>query len=72
MVTLRSEPSQHVVARVRDDFADAELGTALWLLRECVDDDERMAALLDADGDLATLVLAIEDRIRTRRLEPDR
>ena len=37
---------------------------ALWLLRECADDDERMSALCDADGDLTMLVLAVEDRLR--------
>lgn len=54
--------SEHVIAKVEDDFPDSELNTALWLLRECASDDDRMGALLDADGDLATLVLAIEDR----------
>ncbi len=58
--------SEQIIALVRDDFPDSELGTALWLLRECVDDDERMSALLDADGDLTTLVLAIEDRAELR------
>jgi hypothetical protein len=54
--------SERIIALVRNDFPDAELGTALWLLRECADDEERMGALLDADGDLTTLVIAIEDR----------
>lgn len=54
--------SERIIALVRNDFPDAELRTALWLLRECADDEERMGALLDADGDLTTLVIAIEDR----------
>lgn len=56
--------SEHVIAKVEDDFPDSELNTALWLLRECSNDDDRMGALLDADGDLTTLVLAIEDRTK--------
>jgi hypothetical protein len=58
--------SEQIIALVRDDFGDSELGTALWLLRECEDDDERMSVLLDADGDLTTLVLAIEDQTQLR------
>lgn len=54
--------SERIIALVRNDFPDTELRTALWLLRECADDEERMGALLDADGDLTTLVIAIEDR----------
>ena len=54
--------SERIIALVRNDFPDSELGTALWLLRECVGDEERMSALLDADGDLTTLVLSIEDQ----------
>ena len=46
----------------RREFPSAELGTALWLLRECADDEQRLGALIDADGDLMTLVLAVEDR----------
>jgi hypothetical protein len=56
--------SDRIVALARDEFPDSELGTALWLLRECADDEERMSALLEADGDLTTLVLAVEDRVR--------
>lgn len=59
--------AERIIALVRDDFPDSELGTALWLLRECSDDDERMSVLLDADGDLTTLVLAIEDRAQQRQ-----
>ncbi len=55
-----------IIALARDDFPESELGTALWLLRECDDDDQRMSVLMDADGDLATLVLAIEDLTRAR------
>ena len=58
------ELGEHVIAKVKDDYPDSELNTALWLLRECANDDDRMGALLDADGDLATLVLAIEDRTK--------
>ena len=54
------------MALARDDFPNSELGTALWLLRECADDDERMSVLLEADGDLTTLVLAIEDLVQSR------
>ena len=52
--------SEHVIAKVEDDFPDSELNTALWLLRECASDDDRMGALLDADGDLD--VLTCEER----------
>lgn len=57
---------ERIVSLVRDDFPDSELGTALWLLRECDDDEQRMSVLLDADGDLTTLVLAIEDQTQQR------
>jgi hypothetical protein len=65
-MTVETAPvlSERIIALVRDDFPDSELGTALWLLRECADDDERMSALCDADGDLTMLVLAVEDRLR--------
>ncbi len=56
--------SERIIAMVQDDFPNSELRTALWLLRECADDGERMSVLLDADGDLTTLVLAIEDLAR--------
>ena len=58
--------SERIMALARDDFPNSELGTALWLLRECADDDERMSVLLEADGDLTTLVLAIEDLVQSR------
>lgn len=69
-VGTRPQPalSERIVALVRTDFPECELGTALWLLRECTDDDERMGALVDADGDLATLVLAIEDRMQREQV----
>lgn len=65
---MHPEPalSDRVIAMARAEFPDSELRTALWLLRECEEDDERMGALLEADGDLTTLVLAVEDRL-TRR-----
>ena len=66
MVNTALALGEQIIALVRDDFPDSELGTALWLLRECADDDERMSVLLDADGDLTTLVLAIEDRAQLR------
>jgi hypothetical protein len=66
MVDTALALGEQIIALVRDDFPDSELGTALWLLRECADDDERMSVLLDADGDLTTLVLAIEDRAQLR------
>jgi hypothetical protein len=53
-----------VVERTRREFPASELGTALWLLRECATDAERIEVLIDADGDLTTLVLAVEDRTR--------
>lgn len=56
--------SERIIAQVRAEFPDSELGTALWLLRECADDEDRMSALLDADGDLTMLVLATEERSR--------
>jgi hypothetical protein len=59
--------SEHVIAKVKEDFPDAELNTALWLLRECATDHDRLGALLDADGDLATLVLATEERTKVER-----
>ena len=58
--------SERIMALARDDFPNSELGTALWLLRECADDDERLSVLLEADGDLTTLVLAIEDLVQSR------
>ena len=57
--------SERIIVMVQSDFPNSELRTALWLLRECADDDERMSVLLDADGDLTTLVLAIEDLARS-------
>lgn len=65
-MTIETAPvlSDRIVALARDEFPDSELGTALWLLRECADDEERMSVLLEADGDLTTLVLAVEDRVR--------
>lgn len=51
-----------VVEMTRREFPTSELGTALWLLRECETDDDRIGALIDAHGDLTTLVLAVEDR----------
>lgn len=62
-MTVETTPvlGDRIIALARDDFPDSELGTALWLLRECANDEERMSVLLDADGDLTTLVLAIED-----------
>lgn len=56
--------SERIIDIVRRDYPNSELRTALWLLRECADDEERMGVLLEADGDLATLVLGIEDRAR--------
>lgn len=56
--------SEEIIALVRNEFPDSELRTALWLLRECADDEERMSVLLEADGDLTTLVLTVEDRLR--------
>ncbi len=53
-----------VVEMTRREFPTSELGTALWLLRECATDDDRIEALIDADGDLTTLVLAVEERTR--------
>ncbi len=64
--------SERIVELVRNDFPDSELGTALWLLRECSDDEERMSALLDADGDLTTLVLVIEDQAQLKHAAPGR
>ena len=65
-MTIDTAPvlSERIIALARDDFPDSELGTALWLLRECSDDEERMSVLLEADGDLTTLVLSVEDRLR--------
>jgi hypothetical protein len=73
MVSMRPVPvlSDRIIEMARAEFPDAELGTALWLLRECEEDQERIAALLDADGDLMTLVLAVEDRL-TRRASDHR
>ena len=67
-MTIETTPalSDRIMALARDDFPNSELGTALWLLRECADDDERMSVLLEADGDLTTLVLAIEDLVQSR------
>ena len=67
-MTIETTPvlSERIMALARDDFPNSELGTALWLLRECTDDDERMSVLLEADGDLTTLVLAIEDLVQSR------
>ncbi len=67
-MTIETTPvlSERIMALARDDFPNSELGTALWLLRECADDDERMSVLLEADGDLTTLVLAIEDLVQSR------
>ena len=72
-MTLDTAPvlSEAIIGLARNDFPGSELGTALWLLRECAHDDERMSALLDADGDLTTLVLAIEDRARMRHPTTD-
>jgi hypothetical protein len=56
------ELGDRVVELTRREFPASELGTALWLLRECATDEERIEALTDADGDLTTLVLAVEDR----------
>ena len=65
-MTVHADPvlSDRIVALARNDFPDSELGTALWLLRECADDDDRISVLIEADGDLTTLVLAIEDLVR--------
>ncbi len=57
--------SERIIAMVQSDFPNSELRTAFWLLRECADDDERMSVILDADGDLTTLVLAVEDLARS-------
>lgn len=63
---------RRVTAMARREFPSAELQTALWLLRECRDDDERAGALMDADGDLAMLVLAVERRTGFSRPAVDR
>jgi hypothetical protein len=55
---------KRVIDLARQEFPGSELGTALWLLRECPNDGERIGALIDADGDLTTLVLAVEDRAK--------
>ena len=65
-MTVDTVLSKRIIELAHNDFPDSELGTALWLLRECADDEERMSALLDADGDLTTLVLAIEDQAHLR------
>ena len=65
-MTVDTALSERIIELARNDFPDSELGTALWLLRECSDDAERMSALLDADGDLTTLVLAVEDQAHLR------
>jgi hypothetical protein len=63
--------TDQIVAAVRNDFPEAEMQTVLWLLQEC-DDGERAGVLTDADGDLATLVLAVEDRVRLSLLASSR
>lgn len=63
MIAGRNDQSldDRVVGIARREFPTLELGTALWLLRECRSDDERISALIRADGDLTTLVLAVEE-----------
>lgn len=72
-MTISTEPvlSSRIIALARSDFPDSELRTALWLLRECANDEQRRSVLLDADGDLTTLVLAIEDLVHSEHVTGD-
>ena len=70
-MTVHTEPvlSDRIVALARSDFPDSELGTALWLLRECADYGpaaQKYRQLLESWRGTwgTTLVLAIEDRAR--------
>ena len=72
MIDRAATVGRSVIAIARREFPSAELQTALWLLRECRDDNERASALMDADGELATLVLAVESRTGLSRPAVDR
>ncbi len=47
--------SERIAEVARNDFPESELGTALWLLRGCADDADRMGALPGADGDTSLI-----------------